>query len=85
METHYDNPEFKDGIIDNSGLRLWATKKTRKYDASIIETGHTVNRVFHVIPPRAKPFLSIGHCYNDCLRQVYIFFKRSNLTPSSYI
>ncbi|CAD5112436.1 DgyrCDS1658 [Dimorphilus gyrociliatus] len=69
METHYDNPALKDGIIDTSGLRLWTTNKLRKYDAGIIEAGHVLSRDLHVIPPKAKPFVSIGHCYNECLRQ----------------
>uniref|UniRef100_A0A481B8H4 DBH-like monooxygenase protein 1 n=1 Tax=Sus scrofa TaxID=9823 RepID=A0A481B8H4_PIG len=42
LEVHYDNPTYKEGLIDNSGLRLFHTTDIRKYDAGVIEA-----RLFH--------------------------------------
>lgn len=69
METHYDNPGFRKGIVDSSGLRLWVTKNLRKYDFNIMQIGHIVNPL-QVIPPYETNFKSIGFCPEQCLNEV---------------
>lgn len=39
MEVHYDNSEFRAGIVDNSGVRLYYTSDTRQYDQGVFSLG----------------------------------------------
>ncbi|XP_047931727.1 DBH-like monooxygenase protein 1 isoform X1 [Anser cygnoides] len=68
MEVHYDNPSYTEGLIDNSGLRLFYTPVLRKYDAGVIEAGLWVS-LFHNIPPGMPEFVSEGHCTLECLEE----------------
>ncbi|XP_023978318.1 DBH-like monooxygenase protein 1 isoform X2 [Physeter macrocephalus] len=68
LEVHYDNPTYKEGLIDNSGLRLFHTTDIRKYDAGVIEAGLWVS-LFHTIPPGLPDFRSEGHCTLECLEE----------------
>jgi len=68
METHYDNPNMRSDIVDNSGLRVFLTPTLRKYDAGLMQLGMAVNRL-QVIPPQEKNFLSKGFCLEEHLRQ----------------
>ncbi|XP_032647488.1 DBH-like monooxygenase protein 1 [Chelonoidis abingdonii] len=68
MEVHYDNPSYLEGLIDNSGLRLFYTTDLRKYDAGVIEAGLWVS-LFHNIPPGMPEFMSEGHCTLECLEE----------------
>ncbi|KAI4539263.1 hypothetical protein MJG53_008994 [Ovis ammon polii x Ovis aries] len=68
LEVHYDNPTYKEGLIDNSGLRLFYTADIRKYDAGVIEAGLWVS-LFHTIPPGLPDFRSEGHCTLECLEE----------------
>ncbi|XP_068222671.1 MOXD1 homolog 1-like [Palaemon carinicauda] len=70
MEMHYDNPNLRKGVVDNSGLRIYYTENLRQYDAGILMTGHKVTPM-QIIPPRQQWF-SVGICEAyDC------FFKTS--------
>uniref|UniRef100_A0A8C8SW32 Monooxygenase DBH like 1 n=1 Tax=Pelusios castaneus TaxID=367368 RepID=A0A8C8SW32_9SAUR len=68
MEVHYDNPSFQEGLLDNSGLKLFYTPILRKYDAGIIESGVWVS-LYHNIPPGMPQFTSEGHCTRECLQK----------------
>nr|XP_028579274.1 DBH-like monooxygenase protein 1 [Podarcis muralis] len=68
MEVHYDNPSYMEGMIDNSGLRLFYTPDLRSYDAGVIEAGLWVS-LFHNIPPGMPEFTSEGHCTLECLEE----------------
>ncbi|KAM6465739.1 DBH-like monooxygenase protein 1 isoform 2-T2 [Liasis olivaceus] len=68
MEVHYDNPSYVEGMIDNSGLRLFYTPDLRRYDAGVIEAGLWVS-LFHNIPPGMPEFMSEGHCTLECLEE----------------
>lgn len=39
VEVHYHNPNHVAGIIDRSGVRIWYTRKKRRYDAGIMNLG----------------------------------------------
>nr|XP_053647657.1 DBH-like monooxygenase protein 1 [Cherax quadricarinatus] len=67
LEIHYDNPTFKKGIVDESGLRLFHTERLRKYDAGVLLVGHRVTSN-HIIPP-GRRWKSIGHCSSQCTQQ----------------
>ncbi|XP_064084122.1 DBH-like monooxygenase protein 1 homolog [Macrobrachium nipponense] len=67
MELHYDNPNLRRGIVDNSGLRIYYTEKLRPHDAGILMLGHNVSPM-QVIPP-GQHWLTIGHCSSDCTGQ----------------
>ncbi|XP_070554980.1 DBH-like monooxygenase protein 1 homolog [Ptychodera flava] len=66
METHFDNPEFKDTFIDSSGIRVYYTPKLRKNDASIIEIGAFTNPLALFIPPGAPSMTVNGYCSQEC-------------------
>lgn len=65
-ESHYDNSNFQEGIVENSGYRLWFTDNLRQYDGTIFAVGIEVSP-FQIIPPRESSFTSIGHCPAECL------------------
>ncbi|XP_077997834.1 DBH-like monooxygenase protein 1 [Glandiceps talaboti] len=69
METHYDNPEFKDTFVDSSGIRIYYTPILRQSDAAVLEIGNIVSP-FNIIPPYAASFLSPGFCSAPCLSEV---------------
>ncbi|XP_066461665.1 DBH-like monooxygenase protein 1 isoform X1 [Eleutherodactylus coqui] len=68
MEVHYDNPLQQEGLIDNSGIKLYYTPQTRKYDAGVLEAGIWVS-LYHMIPPGMPAFSSEGHCTMECLKE----------------
>ncbi|KAI2510721.1 copper type II ascorbate-dependent monooxygenase [Fragilaria crotonensis] len=39
LETHYNNPQLDDGMIDSSGVKFYYTSKKRQYDMGIFQTG----------------------------------------------
>ncbi|WAR31718.1 MOXD1-like protein [Mya arenaria] len=65
METHYDNPDARADILDNSGLRITITPDLRAQEAAMLELGLGVN-VRQVIPPGETDFVSYGHCHESC-------------------
>nr|XP_002124053.1 DBH-like monooxygenase protein 1 [Ciona intestinalis]XP_026690880.1 DBH-like monooxygenase protein 1 [Ciona intestinalis] len=67
METHYDNPNAMAGVVDSSGLRITYTSRLRQFDTGILELGHTVSGIQHIIPPQAQSFLSYGTCTENCM------------------
>ncbi|KAK3586449.1 hypothetical protein CHS0354_001831 [Potamilus streckersoni] len=66
LETHYDNPAQKSGMIDNSGIRITLTNNLRPYEADMMEIGHVVDWR-HIIPPFEKAYLSQSHCASQCI------------------
>ena len=60
-------------MIDSSGLRFTYTNMLREHDAGILETGHVVNGIQHIIPPNDESFLSHGECSAQCMEAVCIF------------
>ncbi|XP_077992069.1 DBH-like monooxygenase protein 1 homolog [Glandiceps talaboti] len=66
METHYDNPDFRDTFIDSSGIRIYYTPVLRDNDAAVMEIGNLVT-LGHFIPPGATDFVTNGHCPKECL------------------
>nr|BAG86630.1 tyramine beta-hydroxylase [Dugesia japonica] len=68
LEIHYNNPEEKRGIIDNSGLRLYYTDELRQYDAGIIELGLEYTEK-NSIPPKQTSFILSGYCLDECTKQ----------------
>ncbi|XP_071533457.1 DBH-like monooxygenase protein 1 [Panulirus ornatus] len=67
LEIHYDNPSYKKGIVDGSGLRIFHTEKLRQYDAATLALGHSVSPT-HIIPP-AQRWKTIAHCSSECTQQ----------------
>ncbi|XP_042889305.1 DBH-like monooxygenase protein 1 [Penaeus japonicus] len=67
MEMHYDNPNYRQGIVDSSGLRIFLTENLRQYDAGFLVLGHAVESS-HIIPPERK-WKTVGHCDSGCLSQ----------------
>ncbi|XP_068239142.1 DBH-like monooxygenase protein 1 isoform X1 [Palaemon carinicauda] len=64
LEIHYDNPNLRKGVTDNSGVRIHYTHKLRQYDAGILTLGHIVSPT-HIIPPGQK-WQTVAHCTDAC-------------------
>lgn len=65
VEIHYNNPDLKAGIVDNSGFRFTYTSDLRPHDAGIIELGLIYSDA-NSIPPRQREFPITGYCVADC-------------------
>merc|ERR1712032_621056 len=37
MEMHYDNPDFRTDLRDNSGVRIWTTNKKPQHEVGVME------------------------------------------------
>ncbi|KAI8484838.1 DBH-like monooxygenase protein 1 [Branchiostoma belcheri] len=68
METHYNNPQHKTGIVDRSGLRVLYTSELRQHDLGFMQLGMEVARTL-IIPPGSQAFVTVGTCYPDCLEK----------------
>ncbi|KAK8380027.1 hypothetical protein O3P69_016584 [Scylla paramamosain] len=68
METHYDNPNLRQGVVDSSGIKIFYTEKLRQHDAGILMIGHQVSFT-HIIPPRQESFLTGTFCDGSCTGQ----------------
>ncbi|KAM4521948.1 DBH-like monooxygenase protein 2 homolog isoform 1-T1 [Odontesthes bonariensis] len=63
LEIHYNNPQKKKDITDNSGLRLYYTDQLRQHDVGILNTGVLpMWPLQYSIPPNATQF----HTYSIC-------------------
>ncbi|KAI8504838.1 DBH-like monooxygenase protein 1 [Branchiostoma belcheri] len=69
METHYNNPQHKEGIRDSSGLRLLYTSDLREHDLGFMQLGMEAIGWTQIIPPGSQSFVSVGTCYPDCLEK----------------
>ena len=43
LETHYDNPDVHQNIVDSSGLQIFYTRNLREYDTAMLLLGSEVN------------------------------------------
>ncbi|KAK3586460.1 hypothetical protein CHS0354_001844 [Potamilus streckersoni] len=66
LETHYDNPAKKSGVIDNSGQRITLTRNIRQHEADMIQMGHQVDWTQN-IPPFEKAYDSHSYCSSQCI------------------
>ena len=57
------------GMIDSSGLRLYYTKRLRKYDAGMLYVGAAVDQSM-MIPPKEKSWEFNGFCSEECTKEV---------------
>ncbi|XP_066291106.1 DBH-like monooxygenase protein 1 isoform X2 [Branchiostoma lanceolatum] len=67
MQTHYNNPQRKTGMVDRSGFRLLYTSDLREHDMGFMQLG--VDIASQIIPPGSQAFLMAGTCYPDCLEK----------------
>jgi len=56
-----------EGVVDNSGLRLWVIPDPPQYEAATLEIGVSLSVPLHFIPPGQESFTSSGHCMPECL------------------
>lgn len=59
-----------DGMVDNSGLRIYYTPKLRQHDAGILSIGMQPNWR-HIIPPGQESVISEGHCVEECTKRAF--------------
>ena len=66
---HYDNPDLKTDIIDNSGVRFYFTEKLRKHDLGLLQLGAQGLGDWPMaiqIPPKANNLELKTACYPKC-------------------
>jgi hypothetical protein len=66
VEIHYDNPDLKKDIVDNSGIRFYFTEKLRKHDLGLLTLGAAGNPTSLQIPPKSNKLTSYSTCYPKC-------------------
>ncbi|XP_075071629.1 DBH-like monooxygenase protein 2 [Mixophyes fleayi] len=69
IEIHYSNFENKQGIVDNSGIRIFYTNELRQYDSAIFMVGIFTFPI-HFIPPGSESFRSYGLCNTHLIPEV---------------
>ncbi|XP_017029293.1 tyramine beta-hydroxylase [Drosophila kikkawai] len=67
LEVHFNNPEMKAGLVDNSGFRIKMSKVLRQYDAAVMELGLEYTDKM-AIPPGQTAFPLSGYCVADCTK-----------------
>uniref|UniRef100_A0A3P9KJA9 Monooxygenase, DBH-like 1, like n=1 Tax=Oryzias latipes TaxID=8090 RepID=A0A3P9KJA9_ORYLA len=71
LEIHYNNPQQKAGVVDNSGLRLYYTDQLRQHDVGILNTGMLpILPAKYNIPPKAAEFHTYGLCNTSYFSQL---------------
>lgn len=65
LETHYDNPDLKPGVLDNSGMRVYYTDRLRPHDSGVFLVGSAVYHL-QAIPPKQSAYKSVGRCSSQC-------------------
>eukprot|EP00058_Branchiostoma_floridae_P002540 XP_002588028.1 hypothetical protein BRAFLDRAFT_123333 [Branchiostoma floridae] len=68
LEVHYDNPLYKEGTTDNSGLKFLYTPELRRYDAGILVVTQSVD-YSQIVPPYADDFRMDTFCNQECLTE----------------
>jgi dopamine beta-monooxygenase len=65
IEVHYNNPEHRTGIVDNSGIKFHYTRTLRRYDAGIMELGlEYIDKM--ALPPGQALWKLNGYCIPEC-------------------
>lgn len=67
LEIHYNNPEEKSGVKDNSGMRFWYIDGVREHDAAIMELGVEYTDKM-ALPPKQLAFPISGYCISECTK-----------------
>ena len=69
LETHYDNINERDDIIDRSGMGFHYTSELREHSAGVIQIGMIVSPWSQFIPPGISEITNLG-CMYLC---IYVF------------
>ncbi len=62
---HYDNPQLKTDIVDNSGIKLYFTNELRQNDLGLLILGDDMPLSLQ-IPPNSENFEFTTICYPEC-------------------
>jgi dopamine beta-monooxygenase len=62
LEFHYDNPDLKENIVDDSGVRLYVTPTLRKHDLGAVQLSNSLLQ----IPPSTESILVPAVCPSEC-------------------
>ncbi|XP_040166788.1 MOXD1 homolog 2-like [Anopheles arabiensis] len=65
-----DSIAMEQQMVDNSGLKLYYTRKLRQHDAGVLSVGLDPNWR-HIIPPRQEKVVSQGHCIGACTQHAF--------------
>ena len=71
LEVHYDNPKMMEGVVDNSGLKLFYVSDEPDQRAGLLTFGQQSSSKL-VIPPGADSFIINAMCPSPCTQNVSI-------------
>ena len=71
LEVHYDNPKRIEGVVDNSGLKLFYVSDEPEQRAGLLTFGSESSSKL-VIPPGADSFVINAMCPSQCTHNVSI-------------
>ena len=69
LETHYDNPNTIEGMVDNSGLEFFYSHEAPEKRAGLLTLGQLSSSSL-IIPPRTDNFVVNALCPEQCTQQV---------------
>lgn len=69
---HYSNPQSLDGLIDNSGFKIYTTKESRKYEAGLFVLGMPPDHRIQ-IPPNETDWHQLGTCPEEYTQYLEAF------------
>lgn len=70
VQTHYDNPDGKAGLVDSAGVRVYYTEELRPIDMGVIQLGDPVVSLEGVPLPEGKTSISFA-CPSSCTEQYF--------------
>ena len=69
LEVHYNNPKMIEGVVDNSGLKLFYVSDEPEQRAGLLTLGReSLSKL--VIPPGADLFVINAMCPSQCTKNV---------------
>ncbi|XP_064628506.1 DBH-like monooxygenase protein 1 [Lineus longissimus] len=66
LQIHWHNDKLRENLVDTSGIRIFYTKRLRKYDVGNVQIGQ--NNL--VIPPGGDAYAQSGSCMPECTRDI---------------
>ena len=86
VEIHYDNPDLKDDIVDDSGIKLYFTEELREHDIGLLILGTPGNPLDIHIPPNTNRIEVTSICYPECtdVKKNQNFIIRLKIKPFLY-
>jgi hypothetical protein len=78
IQYHYSNPQSLEGLIDNSGFKIYTTNESREYEAGLFVLGLPPNENIQ-IPPNETDWHQLGTCPEEYTQLLEAFSPMKKL------